>query len=190
MLLGWRCAAGNPGLVWVRAVEGGTDSMPGISVPDGVRGGRGMVTSGGGSGVRILLRGPGVGLRLALDSDTALATRRKDGTVVVALWNYSAPDGTGASYTPPPATRSMKHFELTLQGMSKGAHVTMVRVDDAHGNVLTAYDAMGRPATPTRDQIAQLSAAGAASKVETETFHDGKLKVDVPEHGLVVMEIK
>ena len=128
--------------------------------------------------------------RLALDSDTALATRRKDGTVVVALWNYSAPDGTGASYTPPPATRGGKHFELILQGMSKGAHVTMVRVDDAHGNVLTAYDAMGRPVTPTREQIVQLRAAGAAAKVETASFHDGKLKVDVPEHGLVVMEIK
>jgi xylan 1,4-beta-xylosidase len=66
----------------------------------------------------------------------------------------------------------------------------MMRVDDDHGNVLKAYDAMGRPATPTREQITQLRAAGAAAKMDAASFHDGRLKIDVPEHGLVVLEIK
>jgi xylan 1,4-beta-xylosidase len=128
--------------------------------------------------------------RLANASDSALVTRRKDGTLVVALWNYSPPDGTGASYTPPPATRSVKHFELTLQGIGKSAHATLHRVDDDHGNVLKTYDAMGRPAIPTRDQIAQLRAAGAAPRPESAAFHDGKLTLDIPQHGLVVLEIR
>ncbi len=37
-----------------------------------------------------------------LDSDSALATRRSDGSLAIALWNYAPPFGTGATYTPPP----------------------------------------------------------------------------------------
>ncbi len=41
--------------------------------------------------------------RIPVDSDSALATRRSDGSIVIALWNYAPPVGTGAVYTPPPA---------------------------------------------------------------------------------------
>ena len=34
--------------------------------------------------------------RIALDSDSALATKLSAGGVAVALWNYAPPDGTGA----------------------------------------------------------------------------------------------
>ena len=76
----------------------------------------------------------------------------KTDTVVVAhLELLRSPIGIGASYTPPPgqAAGPSKHFVLTLQGMSKSlpANATLAvwRVDDNHGNVLKAYDAMGRP---------------------------------------------
>lgn len=132
--------------------------------------------------------------RLASDSDSALITKRKDGAVVVAFWNYAAPDGVGKDiqpkYTEPGAPGPVKHFNLTLTGMSKSSKVAMVRVDDAHGNALKAYDAMGRPATPSREQILQLRIAGRAAPAEAASFHDGKLQVDVPTHGLVVMEIR
>src|SRR5882724_5196419 len=35
--------------------------------------------------------------RIALDSDSALLTRRNDGSLVLALWNYAPPDQTGAA---------------------------------------------------------------------------------------------
>ncbi len=41
--------------------------------------------------------------RIKVDSDSAIATRRSDGTIVIALWNYAPPFGTGPTYTPPPA---------------------------------------------------------------------------------------
>ena len=130
-------------------------------------------------------------IRLANSSESALVTRRGDGTLVVAVWNYSAPDGTGASYTPPPAGgRAVKRYELTLAGMGANAKVSMLRVDDEHGSPIKAFDVMGRPATPTREQIAQLRAAGQAAPAEHAVFKGGKLTVDVPEHGLVVMEIR
>ena len=129
--------------------------------------------------------------RLANASEEALVTRRADGTLVVAVWNYSAPDGIGAGYTPPPAgARAVKRFELTLVGAAAGAKVSMVRVDDEHGSPIKAFDAMGRPPTPTREQIVQLRAAGQAAPAEQASFKGGKLTVAVPEHGLVVMEIR
>ncbi len=129
--------------------------------------------------------------RLAQSSEYALVTRRKDGALVVALWNYSPPDGTGDQYAPPPrGPRPVKRFELTLKGMSAGARVSMVRVDDDHGSAIKAFDAMGRPATPTREQIVQLRAAGQAAPQEQGRFKGGKFTVDVPEHGLVVLEIR
>ena len=109
--------------------------------------------------------------RLAVSSDSALVTRRGDGALVVALWDYAAPDGVNAAvpanvraaYTPPPVNPGPpKHFELTLAGMPKNAKVTMLRVDEQHGNVITAFDRMGRPAAPSREQIRQLQAAGQA----------------------------
>ena len=133
-------------------------------------------------------------MRVANASDSAIVTRRKDGVLVVALWNYAGPDGPRdgiqAKYTPPGAPGPVKHFNLKLEGMSKTARASMVRVDDEHGNVLKAYDAMGRPSNPTREQIQQLRVAGQASPTEAASFRDGKLTVDVPTHGLVVMEIR
>ena len=87
--------------------------------------------------------------RIALDSDSALATRRADGALVVALWNYAPPYGTGAAYTPcpplPPAPS--KPSTSTVKG-AKSATARMLRLDDDHGNVLKAFDAMGRPPVP------------------------------------------
>ena len=129
--------------------------------------------------------------RLANDSGSALVTRRSDGALVVALWNYSPPDGTGDRYTPPPpGPRPVKRFEMTLKGTKAEARVSMVRVDDDHGSAIKAFDAMGRPPTPTREQIVQLRGAGQAAPAERTSFKSGKLTVDVPEHGLVVLEIR
>ena len=133
-------------------------------------------------------------VRLANASDNAIVTRRKDGSLVVALWNYAGPDGARGNieekYTPPGPPGPAKRFNLTLAGMAKTAKASMVRVDEDHGNVLKAYDAMGRPGNLSRDQIAQLREAGRAAPAEAAAFRDGKLTVDVPTHGLVVMEIR
>src|SRR5258708_18683729 len=41
--------------------------------------------------------------RIQVESDTPLATRNNDGSIVLPLWNYSPPFGTRSTYTPPPA---------------------------------------------------------------------------------------
>jgi xylan 1,4-beta-xylosidase len=129
-------------------------------------------------------------MRLPSESDSALITKRKDGTLVAALWNYAAPDGTGEKYTAPKAPGPSRTFELSVKGLRADARATIWRVDRDHGNALKAFDAMGRPAFPTREQYQQLRAAGKLPASSTQTLHGGKFRIDVPQHGLVVLELR
>lgn len=47
------------------------------------------------------------------------------------------------------------------------APVMVETLDVEHGNAVTAWQAMGRPASPTRAQIGQLKQAGLATRQET-----------------------
>ncbi|MEI6460073.1 MAG: glycosyl hydrolase family 39 [Pseudomonadota bacterium] len=129
-------------------------------------------------------------VRLPVEDDAVLATRRPDGSLVLAVWNYAPPNGSGPTYhgplANPPAPR---HFSLDFSGVSASAPVTIRRVDENHGNVIATYDRMGRPATPSRAQIAELKAAAALAAPETGTLTGRRLELDVPAHGLVVLEI-
>ncbi|WP_035350931.1 GH39 family glycosyl hydrolase [Edaphobacter aggregans] len=126
--------------------------------------------------------------RIPLSSDSALATRRSDGSLAVALWNYASPDGTGANYTPPPASRGpSKTFTLQLTGVPADASATILRLDEDHGNVIKTYDAMGRPAFPSRDQIVKLREAGRAAPPEQASLTAGSLTLQIPPQGLVVV---
>jgi xylan 1,4-beta-xylosidase len=126
--------------------------------------------------------------RIAVDSDSALATETADHHLVLALWNYAPPDGIGATYTKPtgPAGPS-KTFHLEIKN-APSSEVTIWRIDEDHGNVLKAFDAMGRPpADLTRDQIKQLQAAGAMAPPEHAHLVNGKLDLTIPAHGLAVL---
>jgi len=115
--------------------------------------------------------------RLAVDSKSVLATRRGDGSLAVALWNYAAPGAQGAA----------RSFELALRGVAaKSARVW--RVDEEHGNALRAWLAMGRPASPTPAQVAQLRKAGALTP-ERLPVSNGRVKIEVPAHGLALVEL-
>jgi len=128
--------------------------------------------------------------RIALDSDSAIATRRSDGSLVFALWNYAPPDGTGANYTPPPATRGpSKTVTLQLAGIAPNATATILHLDEDHGNVIKTYDAMGRPAFPSRNQIVRLRQAGSAAPPEKSSLKAGSLTLDIPPQGLVLVTI-
>ena len=127
--------------------------------------------------------------RIALSSTAALATTGRDGTLAVALWNYAPPDGVWATYTPPPATPPpAKTFALQLAHVPPGATVQILRVDPDHGNVLKAFDAMGRPPGDlSLAQRKQLQAAAAMAPPERTQLHGGKLELTVPAHGLAVV---
>jgi xylan 1,4-beta-xylosidase len=121
--------------------------------------------------------------RLRPDLDSALVTRRKDGTLVIALWNYAAPprDKGPAGGT--------KTFELELKGTPGRLTARISRVDSDHGNVLKTFNAIGQPAFPTKAQIEQLQAAATLPPTEAIGVTNGQLSVAVPSQGLVLLEI-
>jgi xylan 1,4-beta-xylosidase len=128
--------------------------------------------------------------RLASTSDAALVTKRADGTLVLALWNYAPPDATGPAYVAPPPGGPEKIFELAVDGVPAGARATVRRLDREHGNVIAAFDAMGRPAFPTREQIVKLREAAQLAAPEPVEIAGGKLEVRVPTQGLALVEIR
>jgi xylan 1,4-beta-xylosidase len=117
--------------------------------------------------------------RLKTDSDSALATRRKDGTLVIAAWNMADPGVPGSP-------KEVK-FQFEHARVSK-VHVT--RLDADHGDVHKAYQAMGSPQYPTREQIEKLRAASRLLAPEVENVKNGSMTLEVPAHGLVLIEVK
>ncbi len=129
--------------------------------------------------------------RIPLASDSVLATESK-AAVSLALWNYAPPTGTGAEYTMPSgAAGAGRTFELHVEHVAPDAAVELWRVDDDHGNVLKAFDAMGRPPGDlTAAQRKQLQTAGALASAEQLRLRNGKLTVAVPAHGLAVVVVR
>jgi xylan 1,4-beta-xylosidase len=117
--------------------------------------------------------------RLAVDSDTALVTRRKDGSLVIAVWNYAPPEKSGQP----------KVVTLRFKG-AKVRRASIARVDREHGDVQAAYEKMGAPSFPTQAQITALRAAAELPAAEVRDLRDGELTVTLPSHGLAVIEVK
>ena len=128
--------------------------------------------------------------RIAVQSESALATALPGGGVALALWDYAPPAGTGAKYTAPSGAGTPKTFDIELKNVPAGASAQVWRVDDDHGNVVKAFDAMGRPAGDlTQEQVKKLQAAGQMAPPETVHIDHGNLHLTVPAHGLAVVVI-
>ncbi|MFY9979557.1 MAG: glycosyl hydrolase family 39, partial [Candidatus Sulfotelmatobacter sp.] len=120
--------------------------------------------------------------RIALSSNSALLTRRNDGTLVLAVWNY-APPGQDASGT------SAKTFTLLLKG-TNAQHAFISRVDHDHSDFRATYEKMGGPQYPTQAQIVQLRQAADLPPPEEQQITNSQLEITVPAHGLAVIELK
>ena len=117
--------------------------------------------------------------RLVLDSDSALLTRRNDGTLVLALWNYAPPGQTG----------STRAVTLHFSG-AKPRHATISRVDREHGDFHSVYEKMDSPRYPTRVQIQDLRAAAELPGPETRKLKNDELVLTLPAHGFALIELK
>lgn len=117
--------------------------------------------------------------RIELESNSALATRKRDGTRVVAVWNYAPPSEAGAAKT----------VTLRFKGGS-AKQASIWRVDDDHGDVLPAYEKLGSPRYPSEAQIEILRQASQLTSPENRELPNGELTLKLPSHGLSVIEIK
>ena len=117
--------------------------------------------------------------RIAVDSESALATRRSDGTLVLALWNEFLPEEAGEE----------KQIKVIVKGLPGVHRAMMTRLDADHGSVLKAYGAMGKPAYPTQAQIEQLRRAANLAPPEALQLRQGQFTTTLPAHGLALIEI-
>ncbi|HEV2286753.1 MAG TPA: hypothetical protein VGR80_11975 [Steroidobacteraceae bacterium] len=114
--------------------------------------------------------------RLPLDAPGTLLTRRKDGTLVLAVWNYAEPKAT------------VSPRRVTLRFMQAGVgSVRVQKMDGTHGNVLPAYEAMGSPRYPTQAQLAALREAAALPPAVRAPLVAGTLDLEIASDGLTVV---
>jgi xylan 1,4-beta-xylosidase len=117
--------------------------------------------------------------RLQLDVEGTLLTRRDDGALILALWNY-APAG---EVVPP------RRIALDLKAFAK-RKVTVARLDGTHGDVHPAYESMGAPRYPTMEQFQALKAAATLPAPQEEHIVGGELDLVIPSDGLVLVTLR
>jgi xylan 1,4-beta-xylosidase len=129
--------------------------------------------------------------RIAVASDSALVTKRADGTLAIALWNYADPQAANRTEQPAEleSPRPAKRFKIRLENAAMRSTAKIWRVDADHGNVIRAFDSMGRPDFPSTQQIDDLNAAAQLPDPEARVLREGALEVMVPVQGLALIEI-
>jgi xylan 1,4-beta-xylosidase len=117
--------------------------------------------------------------RLESSSDSALVTRRSDGSLAIALWNLSLPEDLGSPRT----------LTIHFKGLSSSNSARLSIVDDTHGSPLPLYKELGAPQSPSPAQIAQLRKAAALPDAQSVAIKDGSLRVTLQPHALALLEI-
>jgi len=117
--------------------------------------------------------------RLDAASESVLVTRRKDGSLAIAVWNLFLPEQTGTAKT----------VTLRLAKMAGAASARVTIVDREHGSPLPAYENMGRPKYPTPAQLKELRKAGKLPAAKVIPLHSGALTLTLQPHALALVEI-
>jgi xylan 1,4-beta-xylosidase len=118
-------------------------------------------------------------MRLDVNSDSALVTRRKDGGLAIAVWNLFLPEEQGAPKT----------FTLRFAKSVAAKTVRVTIVDALHGSSLAAFEKMGSPAFPSREQIAELRKAGVMPRPKTLAISGHSLSLTLEPHALALVEL-
>ena len=117
--------------------------------------------------------------RLEVNSENVLVTRRKDGSLAIAAWNLFLPEETGS-----PKTVTL-HFKGPTE--AKSARITIV--DQEHGSPLPAWEKMGRPVSPTREQIVALRKSGTLPSSKTRPLINRSFTLTLQPQALALIEI-
>ena len=117
--------------------------------------------------------------RIPASENDVLVTKKKDGTLVVAAWNLAEPG----------ASAPAKVITFSLHGVKGNTGLRISRVDHEHGDVLAAYDKMGAPTYPSKEQVQQVREVEQPGAPEVEHLKGGSFTLTVPSQGLAVVEI-
>jgi xylan 1,4-beta-xylosidase len=117
--------------------------------------------------------------RLAVNSRSALVTKREDGTLVLAVWNLFLPEQPGES----------KNVTIAISGLTGAHRAAISRLDETHGSLLALYKSMGAPKYPTTKQIEELRRAAELPTPEEQNIEHGRVTLELPPQGLALIEI-
>ncbi len=117
--------------------------------------------------------------RFTAQAPQALLTRRDDGTLVLALWNYRE---VGSKDAQP------RRVQLTFTHTQAAAARVEV-LDAEHGNFAGAYERMGSPRYPTRAQLQALQKAAALPRPVARVLEQHQLTLDIPPDGLMLVTL-
>jgi xylan 1,4-beta-xylosidase len=115
--------------------------------------------------------------RLEVASEHALVTRRADGSLVIALWNYVVPGAIGVPTT------------ILLRLPHEGRSARVLRLDADHGDAGGEYARMGSPRYPTRAQLDALVKASSLPAPEDLPIVGERVSVTLPPNGLATVEV-
>ncbi len=116
--------------------------------------------------------------RFRSDPEGTLFTRRNDGALVLAIWNYA----DVAADSPP--------RRVVLKFRHVGARrVSVESLDREHGNANVAYAQMGSPRYPTQIQLTELRAAAALPAPVERSLSAGALTLEIPPDGLILITV-
>jgi xylan 1,4-beta-xylosidase len=113
-------------------------------------------------------------------SDSAIVTRRRDGHLVIAIWNEFLPEEAGQA----------KEITLDVKGYRGRHRVLVSRLDSTHGSLMNAYTAMGKPVSPTTKQIDELRRAAELPPPENGVLDHGEIRLTLPPKGLALIELQ
>ncbi len=117
---------------------------------------------------------------IPLASPMALATKRKDNAIVVAVWNYVDPHELGT-----PKTITVKFSNLNNLSKAK-----VYVLDDDHGCALTIWKKMGKPQFPTTEQLAKLKSATLNFDIQEFKLNKSQaLKLQLQPRALALIEV-
>ena len=116
--------------------------------------------------------------RLANTAAQTLVTRRADGSMVLALWNYAEAGERS------PVRKVALRFTH-----ANSSRATVQSIDDEHGNVHVAYERMGSPRYLTQRELAQLREAAALPSATNHALQSGELDLEIPSDGLVLVTV-
>jgi xylan 1,4-beta-xylosidase len=118
--------------------------------------------------------------QIPIENASALLTRRsEDGCLVLAVWNYVPPKGSGRP----------ENVMIQLRGTAEPVSEAKIHlVDDDHGSPLKTWEQMGRPAFPSREQQAELRKVAELPPARVMKMADQKLPLLLQPNALAVIE--
>ncbi len=116
--------------------------------------------------------------KLANPSEDAIISKSKDGALIAAAWNYSAPEEKGES----------KKLTVNLQSMGEFKKARIYVLDEDNGSALSLFKKMGQPAFPTREQQKELRKAAELSEPELKELSSPQLELTLKAKALALIE--